>query len=155
MCTHTHTHTLTMYMVLLKALAWSKVDVSCHFTYFNISFDVTTFIDLFLYLVCPAIPHTLFNPTGTGQGPPLPPVRLSYLLTSVATWHISGLSSITTVNKDEWLTPGDQPTLSSQRATNLPQVSFSSFFTAFTSFSFSAPSPSSCSWYCSGSSLMG
>lgn len=56
---HTHAHTHTMNAVLLEALPWSKVDVSCHFAHFNVALNVATFIDLIFYLVTPALIDTL------------------------------------------------------------------------------------------------
>lgn len=95
-----HTHSLTMHTVLLEALPWCKVNISCHFAHFNITMYIAAFIHLILDFVSPAFIDTLGDPCWIVKCPALDTISLPDLLTCVTARYLICLSTITTVGVD-------------------------------------------------------
>ena len=85
-----------MNAVLLKALPWSKVDISSDLADLYESPDIASLVDLLLEFVGPALLHTLLYGGWVVECPALDPVSLPNLLTCVATRVLNGLCPIAT-----------------------------------------------------------
>lgn len=79
-----HTRSHTMNIVLLEALAWSKMNISSNLVDLNVAFGLAAFLGLLIQLGGESFVHTLLNTLGVVEGPALESICLSHIITCVA-----------------------------------------------------------------------